>query len=72
MTLNQQMSNRALAGAFDRWAEMAQEAKEMRILIQRCMKKMMNRQLHGAFERWCEMVVEAGPLRGPTPSALGN
>jgi hypothetical protein len=41
------MSNRALAGAFDRWAEMAQEAKEMRILIQRCMKKMMNRQLNG-------------------------
>ena len=29
------MANRQLAGAFDRWAEMAREAREMRVILER-------------------------------------
>ena len=35
--------NRAMDQAFERWTEMTQEAKEMRVLLERCAAKMRNR-----------------------------
>ena len=42
---------------------MAEEAKEMRVLLERCAKKMLNRQIAGAFDRWAEMWAEAKEMR---------
>eukprot|EP00227_Mantoniella_beaufortii_P007567 CAMPEP_0197594842 /NCGR_PEP_ID=MMETSP1326-20131121/21546_1 /TAXON_ID=1155430 /ORGANISM="Genus nov. species nov., Strain RCC2288" /LENGTH=59 /DNA_ID=CAMNT_0043161095 /DNA_START=12 /DNA_END=188 /DNA_ORIENTATION=- len=55
--------NRKTAGAFDKWTEYVQEAKEMRVLLKRAAGKMMKRQLSAAFARWHEMVTEKVGLR---------
>jgi hypothetical protein len=48
-----------LAGAYLRWAEMTEEAKEMRVKIRRALNKMMKRELANAFEMWCDSVEDA-------------
>ena len=45
-----------MAGAFDRWAEMAEEAKEMRIKIARSLFKLVNRVMIAAFKAWADEV----------------
>ncbi|XRA96621.1 protein SFI1 [Pycnococcus provasolii] len=57
------IKNRAIAGAFDRWCEMTEEAVEMRVKLERCAAKMRNREILGAWSRWCEMVEEAVEMR---------
>ena len=42
---------RQLSGAFYRWSEMAVEAKEMRVKLERCARKIKNKSLYSAFER---------------------
>jgi hypothetical protein len=57
------IKNIAAAGAFARWAEMWAEAKQMRLLLERCARRMMKSQLIGAFGRWEEMWIEAKEMR---------
>ena len=57
------MLNSQLIGAYERWAEFAKEAKEMRVKLKRAAGKIMNRQLSQAFNRWDEATQEAKELR---------
>ena len=41
------MMNKTLAGAFERWAEFVEEAVEMRVKMNRVLKKLLNKQLAG-------------------------
>jgi len=69
------MMKRLLAGSFDRWAEAAEAAKEMRVLLKRCAAKMLSRQLAGAWAKWYEIIEDkreaeadaAGPGRHCSP-----
>jgi hypothetical protein len=53
----------AIAGAWARWAEMWKEAKEMRVLLERCARKMKNKCVASAFDRWCEMAEESKDMK---------
>jgi len=48
----QKLLNAAMVGAFERWTEFAQEAKEMRVLLTRIAAKLSKRVLSGAYNRW--------------------
>ena len=62
--------HRKLAQPFDRWCEMVEEAKAMRVVLARAVGKMMRRQLAGAFERWFETWREASEQRAVVNRAL--
>ena len=57
------MSSKFPPTSLRRWMEFTEESIEMRVKINRSLKKMMNRQLSGAFDRWYEMVEESKSLR---------
>ena len=48
------MRNRVAAGAFERWVEMWQEAKDLRAKCLAIVKKMMNRALQSGFQAWVD------------------
>ena len=51
--------NAAISGAFNRWAEFADERKEMRSLLERAAAKFQKRRtISGAFSRWVEFADE--------------
>ena len=52
-------TNRELSKAFDRWAEMATEAKEMRIKLRRYLLRMQKKELSDAFTLWCDALKQS-------------
>ena len=46
------MLKREMAGAFERWADMVQESKEMKFKLRKFFLRMMNKQISDAFAEW--------------------
>ena len=57
------LKNRSVAGAFDRWAEMAEEARDLRFKCQKIVKRIQNMAYAGAWSAWLDMVEEANETR---------
>ena len=55
--------NAAMVGAFERWTEMAEEAKEMRVKLKRAVMKITMRQVAGAFNNWRTKTAAAVALK---------
>jgi hypothetical protein len=46
------IAHRQTGAAFDKWVEFTEESIEMKVKLNRAIKKMLNRQMSGAFDRW--------------------
>ena len=56
-------SRSTMAAALRRWAEFADERKQMRGLLERAAAKFRNATISGAFSRWVEFAEEASEMR---------
>ena len=66
------VKNRCVSNAFDRWAEMSEEMREMRTKIERSLGRLKNREIAQAFDRWSEHVSEAQEMRQKLRIAAGK
>lgn len=57
------LANSALVGAYSRWAEMAQEARQLRYLLKKAAMKLMKRQLAASYSRCAFVFIILLPCR---------